>query len=105
MTERVMKQENRFAILLKLNFLDFPFVTHLGGHSACQAVSRVKTWNRAALCAEQASGPSLGKRIGADIINSSSWLHQGFHPSAALPSLPRLYVGVTPAKPEGDGAH
>lgn len=31
MTDKVIEQTDVFAILSKLNFLDFPFVTHQGG--------------------------------------------------------------------------
>lgn len=51
MTDEVIKQANVYAILLKLNFLNFPSVTH-------QAVSEAEAWKPAALSAQQARRPS-----------------------------------------------
>lgn len=66
MAGKVIKQTNVFAFFFKLDFLNFPSVTHQGGCLACQAVSEAEAWNPAALRAERASGP--GWKSGLELI-------------------------------------
>lgn len=87
MTDKGIKQTNVLAILSKLNFLDFPFVTHPGGHSALQAVSRAGA-RAEQLCVSSWSATAWGKWTRAERINRSSWSHGDFFPWPPLFSQP-----------------
>lgn len=99
MTDKVIKQTNVFAIFFKLNFLDFSMRDPPGWPLGLSGHFRgwgLEPSGAACWVGQQAW---LEKWIGVDIINSSSWLCQGFLPSASL--LLWLFVWVTPMKPEG----
>lgn len=98
MAGKVIKQTNVFAFFFKTRFPEFSIRDPPGwllGLSGCFRGWGLEPGSSACWAGQRAW---LEKWIGVDIINSSSWLRQGFLPSASL--LPWLFVWVTPTKPE-----
>lgn len=94
MTDMVIKQTNIFAILSKLNFLGFPFVTQQSGHLAFQAISGAKAWTEE-LCVPSQPVAVLGKWIGGEKRISATWSHWGLLFFFPWPPLSSCHLAMT----------